>query len=261
MILTTLICLSTTMAQSHEFSDVTQAIDGATINWTELRLEISLSSSSTVGAWHSWSSQEMEVWESIKQQFPEVSGAVMIQPGLYARDLMAENNARGLRTLGELDKWHVEETRYHTSGSVDIDADLDLMPWLGPTLREQANTVPVSPIEDGPTGIVIDARDVGFVPALSPTISMASGKILCNTEGGASISTLENSSPVQYVSDPADPKASERAGEAPLFVLAQSGSAGTLSLMSGPWETHSALASLVAQGKVVVVVQPLGTTP
>ena len=257
MILTSLVCLTNAMAQSHNFPDVLQTVEGATINWTELRLEITLSSSSTVGAWHSWSSQEMEVWESIKERFPEVSSAVLIQPGLYARDLMAENSARGQRTLGELEKWHVEETRYHTSGSVDIDAYLDLMPWLGPELREQANTVPIPTIEQGATGIVIDARAVPFLPALSPTISMASGTILCNSQS-VSISTLESGSPVQYVSDPADPKANERAGDSPLFVLAQSGSEGTLSLQSGQWETNPALASLVANGNVVIVVQSQG---
>ena len=260
MILTSLICLSTALAQGHVFPDVIQPIEGATINWTKLRLEITMSSSSTVGAWHSWSSQEMEVWKTIKEQFPEVSGAVMIRPDLYARDLMSENSPRGQRTLGELEKWHVEETRYHTSGSVDIDAYLDLMPWLGPELRERAHSVPISSTEAGATGIVIDARNVPFTPALSPTISMASGTILCNAES-VSISTLESGSPVQYVSDPADPKAGQRAEISPIFVLAQSGSEGTLTLKSGPWETNAALASLVANGKVVIVVDSVGKTP
>ena len=151
--------------------------------------------------------------------------------------------------------WHIEETRYKTSGGVEIDAYLDLQIWLEPALRQPARTHDLPLPTSGPTGVLIDARGVDFRPALSPTITMSSGMNLTQAER-VGRPTIEESTAVLYVTDPSDPRAIERAGKSPLFAVARVGGPGTLELVSTPWEDEPALDALVAHGRIVVVAGP-----
>jgi hypothetical protein len=245
---------ATATAQSRDFGSVTEEIEDGTIDWTVYRLEITSGSNRTVGAWHSWQGQEQEVVEILQERFPIAAEDVRIQPGISAGSIMNDSSELGLRTERDATKWHIEETRYHTSGGVEIDAYLDLRVWLGPTLRDVAIDRPVALPEEGHTGVVIDARSVAFRPAFSPTINLSSGQNLTRADR-VSLETIEESSPVLYVTDPADPRALERAGPNPVFGLAHDGARGTLQLAATEWEGTAVLDALAANGRIVVVME------
>jgi len=246
------LCLSLASAQSREFGSVTEEIDGARIDWTEYRLEITTRSNRTVGAWQSWQGQEQEVVEILGEKFPIASEQVVLRPGISAGSIMSTRTELGLRTERESRKWHIEETRYHTAGGVEIDAYLEIGPWLSPSLKEFALDQRIPLPETGPTGVIIDARGVDFAPALSPTIVLGSGQNLTRADR-VSLETLEDSSAVLYLTDPADPRAQERAGNDPVFALAHEGARGTMELQNTEWTASPDLDALVANGRIVII--------
>jgi hypothetical protein len=246
---------SSTAVPPPAYASVTEELEGARIDWTELRLEITGASNRTVGAWQSWPGQEQEVVEILQTRFPIAARQVMLRPGLVARSIMAAESELGLRTERGAMDWHIEETRYKTSGGVEIDAYLDLRIWLEPALRQPARRHDLPLPISGPTGVLIDARGVDFRPALVPTITMSSGLNLTQAER-VGRNTIEESTAVLYVSDPSDPRAIDRAGKNPLFAIARVGGPGTLELASTAWENDPALDALVAHGRVVVIAGP-----
>jgi hypothetical protein len=69
------------------------------------------------------------------------------------------------------------------------------------------------------TGVVVDARGLGAEGALAPRLLSPEGAELFGV-GMVLEKTARGQTPVQYVSDPADPRAWKRAGESPLLLRA-----------------------------------------
>jgi hypothetical protein len=242
---------------------VIEKVEQGHIDWTQLKLQITFRSDRTVGAWKDRKMQEQDVVEQLGPAIQENAEQVHITPNSTAADLIAnaDSPALSLRLTEGLKGWNIEESRYHSSGGVEMDASLDLLTWLRPVLVSLAagENHPQEDQEDGDaTGLVIDIRGHTFRPCIAPTVEGEEGGILVD----ATLLTPEvaqTGSPVLYVTDPTDPRAQKRAGEKPIFVLAASTRGGHIILAPSTYAQLQAApgtAKLAAHGQVVIVVDP-----
>ena len=240
---------------SLAFEPVLEEVRRGYIDWSEMRLEVTISSEQTTGAWQDRRLQEQDAHERLSSLISDLAGSIEVTPGTTASALMAEGGAISDRLIDGLKRWGVEETRYHHSGGVALDGTLDLRSWLWPALIEQASAEN-APIEGEATGLLIDARGHRLTLALSPEIATPSGQRLVHA-GALSEDTARMRTPVVYVRDPADPRAAARAGGSPLLATVEGIHDGVMILDAASTRnlaTESQLPALVAAGRVVVVV-------
>jgi hypothetical protein len=148
--------------------------------------------------------------------FPTTRAESLMEPGPTANPVLIRQLDDGLKKV-----WRVSETRYLSGGGVEMDAEVDLYAWLRPALVATARGVPQPPEPDGQTGLLIDARHLAFRPCLAPDIRLADGTVFYSASKVAP-QTASAHPPVVYVSDPAAPSASGRAGSQPEFITADS---------------------------------------
>lgn len=152
-------------------------------------------------------------------------------------------------------RWEVTEAVYHASGRVELTAELSLQdllkPWTLGRVGEPAETR-ATPI----TGLVVDARGSGAVPAWSPALLDADGAVLY--DGWLWEEEAVTRAPVVYVADPAHPAAA-RAGERPLFLRAREARGPDLLLdaeEAARFRAEAQGARVLGEGTVVVVIDP-----
>ena len=242
-------------AADGDFPPVVEDTPSGRINWTELRLEVTARSDRTVGAWKDRRVQEQDAVDRLAPMMTALAEQVSVTPSQQADDLMDADEDLGRRLKGSLSDWRVSETRYQAGGGVEMDAALDLEAWLQPALQSLARPGEAPEPSEGPTGIVIDARGLSYSPSMAPTVLLADGTVVARAQVLAA-GTLRLRSPVLYVTDPADPRAAERAGVDPLFAQATAVQGGGLVLAAASAAgVHPDLPKLVAGGRVVLVVE------
>ena len=242
---------------SWAFEPVIEEVSGGHIDWSTLRLEATISSQHTTGAWQDRRLQEQDAHDRLSKLIESLASQIEITPGTSVRSVINSGTPMGDRLEDGLKRWGVEETRYHHTGGVALDGSLDLRSWLWPSLVEQATAEPAA-IEGEVTGLLIDARGHTLPLALAPVLQTATGRELVNI-AALSEETARMKTPVVYVRDPADPAAAGRAGDAPLFATLEMVKDGHMILDSasaGRLTSEPQLPALVAAGRVVVVVDP-----
>lgn len=241
-------------AADGAFAPVVEETPSGRINWTELRLEVTARSDRTVGAWKDRRVQEQDAVARLAPLMTALAERVAVTPSQRVDEVMAAEEELGRRLRSSLSDWRVSETRYQAAGGVEMDASLDLETWLQPALRSLARPGDAPEVPQGPTGIVIDARGLSFSPSMAPTVVRTDGTVVARAQVLAA-GALRQRSPVLYVSDPADPRAAQRAGSAPLFAQATAVQSGGLVLAAASAAgTHPDVPKLVASGRVVLVV-------
>jgi hypothetical protein len=230
----------------------------ASLDWTDLSLDVSAASHLRRGAWQDRRVQEQDALDELGPRISALASEIPVTVGFTAgRWLQGPPELAGGLRRG-LKGWRVEETRYLAGGGVEMDAVLDLQDWLRPAVLVHAIEDPPRVPTDGPTGILIDARGTGFLPVYAPTVRTPAGTdvIALDRLGRVAAQTL---APVLYVLDPADPRTHGRIGDRPLFARGTHTDEGVLYLdaaSSGPMLAHSAADALVAGALVVVVIDP-----
>ncbi len=240
---------------SQAFEPVTEEVSGGHIDWSEMQLEVTVTSQHTTGAWQDRRLQEQDAHDQLTSIIDEVAADIEVSPGLTAGSLMSGSGVLADRLSDGLRRWGVEEARYHHSGGVALDGSLDLRTWLAPALIEQAGAADL-PIDGEATGLLVDARGHRLTLTLSPELTTATGQRIMHVSA-ISEDTARMRTPVIYVRDPADPRAAARAGEAPLFATVGEVRDGVMILdaaSAGRLSAQSQLPALVAAGRVVVVV-------
>ncbi|HJN73388.1 MAG TPA: hypothetical protein QGF58_05585 [Myxococcota bacterium] len=216
------------------------------VDWTEGRLMVRSAGDPNTGAWSDVKVAEQAALAQLELRLVEQAGTLAYDSERLAGELGAELEGA----------WRITQTTYHTSGLVELEAELDLHEWLRGTLVEDA-----AGERDGRTstlsGVLVDARDVPAEPCLAPRLL---GPDLSEVFGAASMATeaAARRRPVTWVGDPADPPAGDRIGESPLVLIAAGAKgcdivldeegAGRLRQLAGT--------SVLADGHVVVVVEP-----
>jgi hypothetical protein len=226
---------------------------GVVVNWTSLALEAEASA-------RGHGTEDTEAIEQLARREVDLAmrqGAdrVQLAEGVSFADL-SDDPALGDALASRLPRWEVAESRYYTSGRVELLARLSLQELLKPyTLAQARPAIPDDGARAGPTGLLIDARGTEVTPSWSPRVI---------TPEGAEILVVRmwdddavNAAPLVWVTDPAD-GAAARAGASPLIVRA-AGAQDTALVVSG--EDATALRGFAAarplgQGRVVVVVDP-----
>lgn len=245
---------------AHAVEPVVQRVSGGTIDWSALQLEVTVESKHARGAWQDRKLQEQDALDRLNAQITALARRVSVTPTLTAGALIDQGGELGDRLANGLRRWSVAEARYYNRGGVELVGTLDLRTWLWPALVELAEQE--SPLISGGdrTGMVIDARGMPLPLSLSPILLSASGEVLFDAKN-FSQDAARRHAPVLYVSDPADPRAAERAGDAPLMVQAQAVEEASGALVLSPTASAALrksldLPAIASRGSIVVVVQP-----
>lgn len=246
-----------TMELPRPYENVVRSVGPGTVDWSELRLTVDSRSDRRVGAWKDRRVQEQDALDSLGPRMASAARRLPVTSESSAGDLFGGGEV-GERLEAGSKAWQVEETRYHQGGGVEMTATLDLRSWVFPALATltTAQRPTLSLGETDPTGVVVDARGLPFEPSLVPTVVTADERPLVRAQLLAPAADAR-AAPVVYVTDPADPRASKRVGNRPVFARAES-ARGSL-LVLGPGSTLGEvpqLPALVAARRLVVVVDP-----
>ena len=236
------------------FAPVIQPLENGQINWTELRLEVTTASERTVGAWKDRRVQEQDALERVGPLLEELARTLPVTRNEPYAQIADTKGTLLARLASGIHDWEVVETRYLGTKGVAMTAGLRLDLWLAPLLEHNAGPKVEPPPKDGPSGIVIDARGLRFVPAVVPELRTAGP----NPVVLMSLSQLgkddgQHRIPVLYVSDPADLRAIARAGARPVFLRANAAEPGVLVTTDPLPCSEAVFAQLVAGRRVVVV--------
>ena len=255
MMCTLLLTLLSSIAQAEPPADVIQEIPNGSINWTQMLLVVSSRSDRTVGAWKDRRVQEQDALDSLPPRIQAAARKVPVTPDNAAEDIISDGGEAGIAVEEGLGNWRVIETRYHASGGVEMDGGIDIGLLLRPALAALAAAeAPAAAPPGGPTGIVIDARDLPFVPCIAPSVMTADGRTFSRAQS-LHVDAARLLTPVVFVSDPAAVTAWKRAGDAPIFARASAARACEVVLdPASPLVQDPAAPALVAAGKVVIVV-------
>lgn len=238
------------------FPPVQSGPPSAQVDWTALQLHVTARSDRSFGAWKDRRLQEQDALDSLGPKVRTLAASLRVTPDHDVADLLSGDPQMAARLEDGLLSWKVSETRYHAAGGVEMSAELDLHAWLRPALASLATELETMGEPGDATGVVIDARGQSLTLPLAPRVQSNSGRVLIDLSLISS-DVVQLEAPVRYVTDPADPGAWERAGDAPLFARAIDTRGGAWVVADeAPLSTDPRLAPLVARGRVVVVVDP-----
>jgi hypothetical protein len=243
---------------------VVEKVESGQIDWSAMVLRVTARGDRTVGAWKGRSIQEADALRRLEPMLFQAARLIRVHPGVRAAALLDADpliNPNLVRQLNDgLKKqiaWRVSETRYLSGGGVEMDAEVDLFAWLRPALMAKAQGQPQPPEPDAQTGLLIDARHLAFRPCMAPEVQLSDGTVLYSAaQVSAPVASVQP--PVVYVSDPAAPTASLRAGRQPAFLTAAA-STGLCTLVLSEQDskllpTRAGLTGWLATARVVIVV-------
>ena len=241
------------------FAPVIEKLPGGEIDWTAEELRAGASGTPTGGMVVVYESLEQDARSRLGLLMLELARRLQVTPTETAGDFLKADDVVADHMDGYLSGWGIEESRYYTSGRVELDGFLSLPTFVRPALvgkaegreREGPPTIPV-------TGMVVDARGLRVSPSVAPVLSAADGARIYDirtlTRDAASQRT-----PCVWVTDPADPVGVKRAGDQPLFVRATAVHEGALVIGDtavAAIQAAAAGAPFLIHGQVVIVVDP-----
>ena len=213
------------------------------VDWTEGRLVVRAQGNPHTGAWSDVKVAEQAALAQLESRLAEHAGRLRFDAERLAGELGADLEGA----------WRITQTTYHTSGRVELEAELDLHAWLRGALVERA-AGELDGREPTLSGVLVDARTVGGEPCVAPRLLDPEGEPVYGPSTMAREAAARRA-PVSFVGDPADPAAGDRVGESPLVLIAADArgcdlvldeeSAGSLRQLQGT--------SVLADGHVVVV--------
>ena len=238
---------------------IQEAFPGGYVDWTRGVLVVSASGSQSAGAPKALQVTEQEALNRLQAQVQDEQRLVRLDSEERAGDRMQNGDPIAAMLLESSGNFIISEARYYSSGRVDLTAELPLHGWLRPALVHAATGDSDQDVTSDYTGVLIDARGFSLQPSIAPKIKDPEGLVLY---GLASLSpqTAGEHMPVRWVGDPADPEATETAGERPLILSAKSVARGGDIVLD---EEQAALllqvtrgTSLLPNARVVVVADP-----
>lgn len=227
---------------------------GAVVNWTRMTVEARRSYAGSGVAGGQPATEQIvrnQVGPFIQKGAPEVRATSDITVG----DLLREPEL-GRLLENRFNSWEAAESTYFASGRIELLGQLDLRAFLRPWTMQHDLQTPLSPTVSEWTGVVVDARGTGVLPAFSPQLFGHDDGVLWDGRLWRGAASLR--SPVVWVNDPAHP-AVDRAGSNPLLVRAAAGRGADLVLdETGTAQVRAHLLGTAAlgEGRVVVVVDP-----
>lgn len=207
------------VAMAWALDPVEEDIGGGVVDWTALQLDATARGNASTGALTSRASNEGDALAQLGRRMLDLVPKLRFSAEETGADILDAEDVVADRVDANLSAWQVEEARYLADGVVELDAALPLQPLFRPAIVARAKGKERPPVAGGPTGLVIDAREVELLPAIAPRVEDPAGQLLYGVEV-LSDYTAAQKLPVVYVRDPADPVAVRRAGAEPIFVRA-----------------------------------------
>lgn len=238
---------------------VIEQLSSGQIDWTEQRLVVRAASEKGSGARSDMKAVEQAARSTLAPRIEAAAREVCLSGEDDAGDLMDGGDAVSQVLSENLLRWRVSETRYYTSGRVELTAELELQPWLSPAVVGVATGREDPTLESQHTGVVIDARGTGLKPSFAPRVLDVAGEPIYSASS-LSPEIAGQIAPAVWVTDPVDDAAAARAGDAPLFIRAD-GVNGERDILLAPRDgallrVLATETDLLARGLVVVVLDP-----
>lgn len=241
-------------------ADVIEEVENGHIDWTHSMLVVEATGGQNTGAWSDTKLVEQTAVSQLELRVRQTAMALPYDDARRAEDL-SETEGVGSALDEGLAGWAIAETRYYTSGKVQLRAEVDLQDWLRPALVAEAEGDPDGvrqPTEI--TGIVIDARGLDVRPTLAPKVLAPGTQELIYSGAFLTPEAAAASVPVIWVTDPADAEAIARAGAQPAVLDVEAVRGGSdLILRADDASQLRAIglnSDLLRTGRVVVVVDP-----
>lgn len=204
------------------FTPVITEVGPGWVNWTEFLVHVSAEAFPDAGPYAERTVVEQKAHTSLEPRMVQTGRHLRISADTTGADILDDGSNLGRILAEDLAEWHVAETRYYSSGRLEVDGELELLTWLRPLFIDLARTTPLpDQTPSRTTGVVVDARGLPLEPAVLPRLWSPSGDLLYSIQS-LGRKTARERTPILYVRDPADPRAVERAGANPLFVRAKS---------------------------------------
>ncbi len=200
------------------FEGVTEAAGSSTIDWSAGMVRAGSASPAVPGG---RVVAEDQAIRGLAPRLLDGAAAARIDREITVGEILVSGTPLAHRLDGDTPSaWRVVETRYYTSGKVEMEGEFDLAAWLRPWVVARARVESPAPTATTEyTGVLVDARDLHAGAALAPRLLDTGGQILYDV-ARLDVQTARIRTPVQYVVDPADPRAVQRAGPHPLVVRA-----------------------------------------
>ncbi len=179
-------------------------------------------------------------------------------------DLMAKDEVR-VRVEGVLKGATIASKRYFSDQGVELELELPLAllaDVVDPDAMPMAHVaIAGAPKGEPATGLIIDARGLAALPALLPRLLDEAGAPIYSLDW-LSAASRKVSSAASYVQSLDEAKKSRKAGEKALVLKAAKTSGADLHLAAEDAKRVALLdESLLADGKVVIVVSPRSKKP
>ena len=195
------------------------------------------------------------------QLLEQVKGLPLRADRTVGEELAREETRRQVE--GVLRGYQVLSTRYYSDGGVRLEVELPLGALTavlvapeGPARAESKPAGETKAREEGPTGVVVDARALGLTPVLAPRlVDAATGQVLA---GPALLDTRgrEGLGVAGFFRTPEQARASGRVGPRPLVLEAAALRGSDLQLGPDAVKALAALApQVLAEGHVALLTQ------
>jgi hypothetical protein len=229
-----------------------QDIDGAYINWTQMRLE---AKSAYASRTQSWGYRESLACQAVSKKIREFITDVPVFSNETISSLQEMDEING-DFIDGLRDWKTAESRYiHSEHEVEVLGYLSLQGYLRKSLMHFAKSDNTQEAEIH-TGLLIDARGIDFQPLVMPDVYNSKGVSVLDITN-FSPKAAQDSLPVRYVRTPVDPLCAEITGKTPAMVQAASSKRGGLVLSESAILPNSKdLAAISAQGSIVIILSP-----
>ncbi|MDF1563506.1 MAG: hypothetical protein P1V51_10710 [Deltaproteobacteria bacterium] len=184
----------------------------------------------------------------------ETLEGVEVTGGESVGGIIESNSSVKAKVQGVLRNFEVTATRYFSDGGVEVDVEMKLDGELASAVIP-ASATPKGACAGGTTGLVVDAKGTGVVPALAPRVLDASGKEVAASallEPGAAA----DRGVAAYAKSVDEAKSNARVGCSPLVVKATEAKGSDVVLamdVAGKVRGAAKSEPFLSEGRVMIV--------
>ena len=153
------------------------------IDWTGGVIQVEARMIQPATVWSDVRATEKDARRKLQTRLQDSALAVPFGRDGDVSDLMGKwedvDSALSVGLADGMGHWRVVETRYFTSGRVELVGELDLTEWLRPYATRVASAPHDAPNETmRSTGIVVDARHLDLAPSYAPRLIDSDGRVV-----------------------------------------------------------------------------------